>query len=1301
MWTLLEQVAELQEKRRIVLKQYVGASIVFQFCVQQGIHVSWEWAQRSQAWRLPLVQNLLKKYQLYVAVVSGCRVNLRDPKTQKLMSKSWKVMTTHKRLSESLTLPCMCGKHYSHARCEGGLAGMTAYYTPEMAKRIVKVFEQELDSEHLQKELRGERGHLVDSFGEGLHCICDRLGMHGSDVRCGFCLTTPKETCREGVVGETETNGNEMAMVGRQLISEKDTKEIDRKIALLHAATGHGSVSHMLTALQKRGAKPQVLERVKRFRCAVCDESRRVNHKHVASLEPLPPKFATLCADGGHWINPSNCEEYEFLLLIDEGSRFRVGKIMKKGKHQTMSAPQFLDFLREGWIQYFGRPTTLRLDPSGAFRSHEVINFCDEQQIFLDVIPGEAHWKIGTVEQAIRGVKEVMTKLAEQNPDQPVEGLLAEAIRTFNHRELVRGFSPAQHVLGQAPDETGRFINALAGKEHEALVENPSEEFEKGVVLRAQAEQALSQWQAQQCVSRALQSRSQRTYHYHPGDLVYFWRKQVKNRLAGKNGMFLGPARILAVETKREADGQLRPGSSVWLVRGRRLIKCCPEQLRPATLREEVIEKVMADTSEAPPWTFPRVAAELGGNDYDDATHEVPDLEEWHTAQDVQQRVPPTHRHTRKRAVEAGPEPPRNQAPKRSSSADDADMELCAEAWWSQISEEQFSKAEGTHFWAEEASMVEIEVSLPESQRGLQAALNDFEGYFINQLKRKAVEVSEKKLSLADREKFKEAKMSEVRNFVAAKAFEALPRELQPTRDQAIGMRWLLTWKLKDDGTTKAKARAILKGFQDPQYEYRATTTPVMTRLTRQCLLQVAAQRRWAVMKGDVTGAFLQGRPYPGTLYCIPCEEILQAMGLKEGEIVKVNRGCYGLVDAPLEWYRTISEYLASLGLVKSWSDPCCWQWKPEGTLRGLIAGHVDDFLFTGDPKDTQWRSIEQQIREHFKWSDWEEGKFVQCGVTIEAQPDGSFHLSQPNYLDKISEVALNATRKRELQQPTTEREKSLLRTTLGGLSWYAQQVAPHISAEVGLLLSEISQSVVETVVRTNKLLEKARLQKDHKLVIHAFTPNDKLGLFAWVDAAGQNRRDGSSTQGIFIAMAPMRLLDGLLEKLSPMAWHASKIDRVVRSPGAAEAAAIVNGEDLLFHARYQLGEFLDPQPNVFDVDATVNRIPGTLISDSRNVYDKLMTEELSVKGAERRTDIEMLCLKSAQRNNDIQLRWVHSEAQLGNALTKEGAKELELLYKMNFLWRIVCDKDMMSAKKRKSQGLSVLQQKQQHTNKN
>ena len=62
------------------------------------------------------------------------------------------------------------------------------------------------------------------------------------------------------------------------------------------------------------------------------------------------------------------------------------------------------------------------------------------------------------------------------------------------------------------------------------------------------------------------------------------------------------------------------------------------------------------------------------------------------------------------------------------------------------------------------------------------------------------------------------------------------------------------------------------------------------------------------------------------------------------------------------------------------------------------------------------------------------------------------------------------------------------------------------------------------------------------------------------------------------------------------------------------------------------LESFFDPNPNVFDVDGTVNRIPGRLASDSRNVYDKLQTEELSIKGQERR-------VVSPERNPKRKLR--------------------------------------------------------------
>jgi hypothetical protein len=65
----------------------------------------------------------------------------------------------------------------------------------------------------------------------------------------------------------------------------------------------------------------------------------------------------------------------------------------------------------------------------------------------------------------------------------------------------------------------------------------------------------------------------------------------------------------------------------------------------------------------------------------------------------------------------------------------------------------------------------------------------------------------------------------------------------------------------------------------------------------------------------------------------------------------------------PLEWYLTASEYLKEEGLVKSWSDPCCWLWKPKGILRGIIAGHVGYFLFCGYPKDPEWLAPENGFK--------------------------------------------------------------------------------------------------------------------------------------------------------------------------------------------------------------------------------------------------------------------------------------------------------------------------------------------------
>ena len=1077
---------------------------------------------------------------------------------------------------------------------------------------------------------------------------------------------------------------------------------------MLHSATGHGSIRHLYQALKRRNAPKRALELAKTFTCAVCNEKRRVNPRHLASLEPLPPKWHTISADIGHWQHPETHEYVQFMLIIDEGSRFRIARVLSKGHKQQPSAATCLQYIREGWTQYFGNPKCLRLDPAGFFRSQAVQDFCDRQDIYLDIIPGEAHWQIGVCEQAIQGVKETMSRVFQDHPDATPEELLSTSVRIFNQRDLVRGFSPQQHAFGRGADATGRLVDSACSVPDELQIENPEKEFERNIQRQASAEKAHSEWQASQRLLRAQHSRGRPVLNYVPGDLVYFWRTQEsgqsKKATSSKRGRFLGPARVLATETRRSETGELRPGSAVWLVRGRQLLKCAPEQLRPASSREELVEALAEDKQV--PWTYTRVAEQIGGNQFEDISDERPSSSEWCRAQDATEEDQPARFRIRTKRPEECPGPedmedtgsaPSQPAQRQRLQEPEATSSEAGVCWWTEVAEEDWPLT-GPIYWADEAAAVAVEIPLPESQRGLQKVAGSLESFFVSAMKKRAVEVCERKLSPEDWKAFQGAKAIEVKNFIAAQAFEALPDHLiRPSKQQAVNMRWVLTWKTKDDGSKKPKARAVLLGFQDPGYEHRATTAPVMTRQSRQLLLHMSATHRWKVFKGDVSGAFLQGREYPGDLCCIPCKEILAEMGLPEGTITKLKKACYGLVDAPFEWYRTVSSFLEELGLERLWGDPCMWIYRQAGQTRGIVSGHVDDFLFAGPEGCSEWQEILKHIKARFQWGDWESGTFVQCGVQIRETSEG-FELSQASYVDEhIEVIPLNACRRKEPQAPTTERERTALRATLGALSWHAQQVAPHISADVGLLLSEVNKSTVDTIHKTTQLVQHTKARKAYSLKIHAFDPQEALCLYAWVDAASQNRPDGGSTQGLVIGVGPKDMQQGCIGRVTLLGWGSHRIDRICRSPGAAETLAAVNGEDALYFMRFQLGEILHGCQDARDPDSLVKRIDGCVITDSRNVYDKLETEVLSIKGAERRSNLELISLKEAQQRNAVCIRWVHSEAQLANPLTKNGgAKELELFYKMQHQWRVVEDPERRSARKRRQAGLDPLEQPQQ-----
>ena len=203
------------EQRQADLRTLVGVMCVVGLCVQSGIHVTVELAERNQAWRLPLCQQLHSKYNMFSAVTKGCAVNLRDVHNHKLVQKGWRILTTCKRLAQDMSLPCRCGKQYRHGSCQGKEQEGPSSYTPEYSMRAARVLQQELTHQSALQECAGIC-QLIEGFEEGEFCTCGEASGMKVPVACASCLKGRQDVSREqGLeVTQVEESGEDLDEVG-------------------------------------------------------------------------------------------------------------------------------------------------------------------------------------------------------------------------------------------------------------------------------------------------------------------------------------------------------------------------------------------------------------------------------------------------------------------------------------------------------------------------------------------------------------------------------------------------------------------------------------------------------------------------------------------------------------------------------------------------------------------------------------------------------------------------------------------------------------------------------------------------------------------------------------------------------------------------------------------------------------------------------------------------------------------------------------------------------------------------------
>ncbi|SGY96283.1 BQ5605_C036g11556 [Microbotryum silenes-dioicae] len=228
-----------------------------------------------------------------------------------------------------------------------------------------------------------------------------------------------------------------------------------------------------------------------------------------------------------------------------------------------------------------------------------------------------------------------------------------------------------------------------------------------------------------------------------------------------------------------------------------------------------------------------------------------------------------------------------------------------------------------------------------------------------------------------------------------------------------IGSMWVLLVKRNAEGQiVKYKAQLVARGdMQRDRGVHINSFSPTGRAASHRLLLALAVKNKWETCQFDVSSAYLNGNLGGTEIY----------MRLPGGDIVRLQRALYGLVQAGCKWYKVFTEWILSIGFTRTDSDHAVFVRK-EGDRRSFLSIHVNNGLLTGDG---DLDGVLCQLKAWFEARSTDEASFF-LGQSIRREgKTGAAIVNQGHFVDAILEehhMANASPRPTPLAAPSTLR---------------------------------------------------------------------------------------------------------------------------------------------------------------------------------------------------------------------------------------------------------------------------------------
>lgn len=801
---------------------------------------------------------------------------------------------------------------------------------------------------------------------------------------------------------------------------------------------------------------------------------------------------------------------------------------------------------------------------------------------------------------------------------------------------------------------------SLTSSERESALESADRDdahgihFRRSLALRERARTAFHQADNDMALRRACLRRSRPSRNmYSPGEWVMMWQP------TPQGGHWFGPLKIVNQENEH----------SIWGTHGGKLHRRAPEHVRPVCSQEAMqIPQNASNISITPeahtesrnPDESEVIPQENNPENSNEAHN--PSSDNHSQSQDQPDNEPEAV--TPPESTQGIEVDPAIETPIPESPTDD-DL-VTTHLLCSDVDEITIDPVVTPCAWR-------IELETPSHlQRENTATWTDDEILLATAEKRQRTEVKLSMLTSEEKRAFEAAKDNEIKNWLKTGTVSRVLRS-QLAPEQILRCRWILVWKPLEENNTdvpttsklathKPKARLVVLGYLDPNLTEVPRDSPTLGRQSKMILLQLVASLGWSLGSFDIRAAFLQGKPQKDRVIGLePVPELSKAMQLQPDEVCRLDKSAYGLIDAPFLWFQTLQEELLKLGFVASPFDPCMFILRHPKTqkLSGVLGVHVDDGIHGGDD---YFHERISKLEAKYPFGSKKSRHFTFTGIDFHQNTDNSIELSQSKYVKNISPITLKPERRAQENAPVTEAERHLLRGLIGSLQYAAVHTRPDLNSSLSHLQSNINNATVSTLIAANKALHIAKKHHEVTIKINPMAPED-LRFVAFSDASLASKSKPESHSGMIILATHKDISQNKACVISPLSWGTKKIQRVVTSTLSAETTALSSALDQLTWIRLYWAWIQKPDIK-WQKPETINDLPEAIsiptfkitendlaITDCKSLYD-LTTRTAAPNCQEFRTQLQARAIKDIL-SEGIQLHWVHSGAQLADALTK------------------------------------------------